>query len=504
MIGQRLVFGFKGTELPQEFTELVRKFKLGNVILFRYNVENTAQLSRLCAEIQELVRRETGHPAFITIDQEGGMVTRLPADAVNVPGSMAIAATGRVRDAYDCAGITARQLRGIGVNFNLAPDLDVNSNSMNPVIGVRSFGDDAARVAELGAQAVRGYGEAGLLCCGKHFPGHGDTAVDSHLGLPCIDKSLAELGKTELVPFRAAIEAGIPAIMSSHILFPQIEPSGVPATMSRRIMHDILRGGLGFDGLVLSDCMVMDAIRLHYGTANGVVAAMKAGVDMVFVCSNPALQRESAEAAVAAAERGEIDLTETEESVCRILAAKERFADIGAEPGLCSREEDFAAARDVSRRAIVHVGGKICAAGEGSFFVGCADYRMTQASNAAPEARPFSEYMQRRFGGKAAVCSTDPDDAEIAKIVEMAAGCGNVIMSTCNAHIYHGQLKLAWALAETGIEMTAAALRNPYDLPLLPDNIGRLAVWDYSADSLAALCEVLRGGECTGRMPVKI
>ena len=156
MIGQRLVFGFKGAELPQEFIELVREFKLGNVILFRYNVENTAQLRRLCAEIQELVRRETGHPAFITIDQEGGMVTRLPADAVNVPGSMAIAATGRVRDAYDCAGITARQLRGIGVNFNLAPDLDVNSNSMNPVIGVRSFGDDAARVAELGAQAVRG------------------------------------------------------------------------------------------------------------------------------------------------------------------------------------------------------------------------------------------------------------------------------------------------------------------------------------------------------------
>ena len=190
--------------------------------------------------------------------------------------------------------------------------------------------------------------------------------------------------------------------------------------------------------------------------------------------------------------------------MCRILAAKERFAAGGAKPELCSREEDFAAARDVSRRAIVHVGGKICAAGEGSFFVGCADYRMTQASNADPEARPFPEYMQRRFGGKAAVCSTDPDDAEIAKIVEMAAGCGNVIMSTCNAHIYHGQLKLAWALAETGIEMTAAALRNPYDLPLLPDNIGRLAVWDYSADSLAALCEVLRGGECTGRMPVKI
>ena len=504
LIGQRLVFGFKGTRLPEDFRKMICEYKIGNVILFRYNVESTAQLRALCAEIQDVVRRETGHPAFITIDQEGGMVTRLPADAVNVPGSMAIAATGRIRDAYDCAGITARQLRGIGVNFNLAPDLDVNSNSMNPVIGVRSFGDDAARAAELGVQAVRGYGESGLLCCGKHFPGHGDTAVDSHIGLPCIVKSLAELERTELVPFRAAIEAGIPAIMSSHILFPQIEPSGVPATMSRRIMHDILRGGLGFDGLVLSDCMVMDAIRLHYGTANGVVAAMKAGVDMVFVCSNPALQRESADAAAAAAERGAIDLAETEESVRRILAAKERYAGGGAEPNLCSRTEDFAAARDVARRAIVHAGGKICAAGERSFFVGCADYRMTQASNADPEALPFPEYMQRRFGGRAAVCQTDPDDAEIARILEAAEGCGNIIMSTCNAHIYRGQLKLAQALAGIGADMTAVALRNPYDLPLLPQNIGLLAAWDYSADSLAALCEVLRGGECTGRMAVKI
>ena len=124
MIGQRLVFGFKGTELPQEFTELVRKFKLGNVILFRYNVENTAQLSRLCAEIQELVRRETGHPAFNTIDQEGGMVSRLGADAVVTPGNMAVAATGDPVSARIAAQITARQLRGLGVNLNLAPVLD--------------------------------------------------------------------------------------------------------------------------------------------------------------------------------------------------------------------------------------------------------------------------------------------------------------------------------------------------------------------------------------------
>ena len=322
--GQRLVFGFPGTTIPAEFAALVREYKIGNVILFRYNIESLAQLARLCADIQSLIRGATGHDAFITIDQEGGMVTRLPWDAVNVPGSMALAATGKPENAALAAEITARQLRGVGVNFNLAPDLDVNSNPMNPVIGVRSFGDDPQRVALFGAKAVEGYRNGGMLCCGKHFPGHGDTAVDSHIGLPCIEKTLSELEACELLPFRAAIEAGIPAIMSSHILFPKIEPNGVPATMSRTIMHGLLRETLGFDGLILSDCMVMDAIRQHYGTAHGVVEAMRAGVDMVFVSSNAAMQRESAAAALAAAESGAIDARELDESVRRILRGERR------------------------------------------------------------------------------------------------------------------------------------------------------------------------------------
>lgn len=242
-IGQRLVFGFPGTTIPAEFAALVREYKIGNVILFRYNIESLPQLARLCADIQKLIRGATGRDAFITIDQEGGMVTRLPWDAVNVPGSMALAATGKPENAVLAAEITVRQLRGVGVNFNLAPDLDVNSNPMNPVIGVRSFGDDPQSVALFGTKAVEGYKNGGMLCCGKHFPGHGDTAVDSHIGLPCIEKTMDELEACELISFRAAIKAGIPAIMSSHILFPNIEPNGVPATMSRTIMHGRLRVG---------------------------------------------------------------------------------------------------------------------------------------------------------------------------------------------------------------------------------------------------------------------
>ena len=504
LLGQRLAFGFEGTCIPENFAALVREYKIGNVILFRRNIENNDQLRRLCGEIQSLIIAETGHPAFITIDQEGGMVTRLAPDAVNVPGNMAIAATGRIGDAYTAASITARQLRGVGVNFNLAPVLDVNSNRRNPVIGVRSFGDDAARVAALAREAVRGYADAGVLCCGKHFPGHGDTAVDSHLGLPCIDKPLAELEETELLPFRAAIESGIPAIMSSHILFPQIEKENVPATMSWTIMRGILRGRLGFNGLTLSDCMVMDAIRKHYGTADGVVTALRAGVDIVFVSSDIDLQRESAAAVLAAAERGEFDETDMAESVDRILSAKAKYAFADAEPELCGRPEDFAAARDISRRAITALDGAVSRADENTFFCGCADYRVTQAANDSADALSFAEYMHRRFGGRYVTCPLDPDASDIARIVESAKGCGSIIMSTCNAHIYEGQLALARALAASGHDMTVAALRNPYDLAMLPRGIHRVAAWDYTADSLAALSEVFSGGECGGVMPVRL
>lgn len=502
-IGQRLVFGFPGTTIPAEFAALVREYKIGNVILFRYNIESLPQLARLCADIQELIRGATGRDAFITIDQEGGMVTRLPWDAVNVPGSMALAATGKPENAVLAAEITARQLRGVGVNFNLAPDLDVNSNPMNPVIGVRSFGDDPQSVALFGAKAVEGYKNGGMLCCGKHFPGHGDTAVDSHIGLPCIEKTMDELEACELISFRAAIKAGIPAIMSSHILFPNIEPNGVPATMSRTIMHGLLRETLGFDGLILSDCMVMDAIRRHYGTAHGVVEAMRAGVDMVFVSSNADLQRESAAAALAAAESGSIDARELDGSAERILRAKERWIH-PAEPESAGRAEDFAAAARMAREAVTAVRGKACRASEKTFFCGCDDYRMTQASNADPEAKAFPEYMGARFGAKFAVCSKDPDEKEITDLVKCADGAENIIFSSCNAHLFRGQLALAAALAEKGVPMTVAALRNPYDLPLMPENAALLAAFDYSRDSLAALADVFSGGACCGVMPAAL
>ena len=320
-IGQRLVFGFPGTTIPAEFAALVREYKIGNVILFRYNIESLPQLARLCADIQELVRGATGRDAFITIDQEGGMVTRLPWDAVNVPGSMALAATGKPENAVLAAEITARQLRGVGVNFNLAPDLDVNSNPMNPVIGVRSFGDDPQSVALFGTKAVEGYKNGGMLCCGKHFPGHGDTAEDSHNGLAVTYKTHDELAACEWIPYSANDLTGC-AVMVGHIAAPNVTGDLTPASLSGTMITGYLRGELGFTGLVITDSMAMHGVTDAYSSGDAAIAAIEAGVDIILM---PEVLSEAFDAVVAAVENGTISEARLNESVYRVLQYKQLY-----------------------------------------------------------------------------------------------------------------------------------------------------------------------------------
>jgi len=503
MLGQKLVFGFHGDTLSEEFVSLIKEYKIGNVILFLRNVKSASQLRRLCGEIQSLIQQETGYPAFIIIDQEGGMVTRLPRDAVTVPCAMSLAATGDPGNAEKASQITIRQLQGLGANFNMAPVLDVNNNPGNPVIGIRSFGDQPERVGDFGLAALRPYEGSGILCCGKHFPGHGDTAVDSHLGIPKVDKSLEELEKTELVPFRRAIEGGIPAIMISHVMFPQLEPKQVPCTMSREIITGLLKEKLGFRGLVLTDCMEMLAIQNHYGTPQGVVASIQAGVDLAEISSTLSLERDAARAVNEAARSGAFDMAEIAGSVEKILAYKQQIL-VQPEPALCGREADFQAVRDMTRSAITHCGGTPFPADEDTFFCGCADYRASGAGNEDGSAGPFPAYMGKIFSAPYAVSSKDPDEAEIAALTAQARQYGKLVLGTCNGHLFRGQLALAQALADLKKPMTVVALRNPYDIPLLPDSVCKIAAYDYTIPAFEALADIFRGGAMTGISPVKL
>lgn len=491
-IGQRLIVGFPGYELDDRFVRLVKEYKIGNVILFRHNIRSKYQLKQLCRDIQSLIQEETGYPAFITIDQEGGVVTRLSDDATNVVGAMAVAQTGDAENAYTLGRITGCELSAMGVNFDLAPDVDINSNSQNPVIGVRSYGEDPQTVIRYSTKMMQGLRDGGVLTCAKHFPGHGDTSVDSHLDLPKVEKTLDALETMELQPFYNAIRQGVDSIMIAHILFPKIEPQPVPATMSRKLVTELLRCKLGFEGLILSDCMEMNAISKFYGTAAGVKDAFRAGVDMAFVSHYADLAEQAAILTAAALESGELDSAEHAKSVQRILQyKKERLTAPQGDISLVGCEAHKAKNLDIIRKSIL-VKTSLPSLGTSPLFIGCAPFRATEASNQEQDRFSFSEYLSREKGGCGLQMSHDPENEEITALVSQAAGASAAVIGTYQGHLHRGQIEVVDRIAALGIPTICVALRNPYDVDLLPDCVGKVCAYEYSEESIQAVAALLK------------
>lgn len=279
------IVGFHGHTPSEDIKALIQKHYVGAIVLFLRNVRDAEQLSALCADLQQLAK-DAGHthPLFIGIDQENGLVTRIKSPIVaQLPGPMALGATSDVTAAYDVALATARNLKYFGVNMNYAPVADINSEPKNPVIGVRSFSDDPEIVSKFVAAQVAGHRSAHVVPCIKHFPGHGDTAVDSHYGLPVINKTKADFEKCELVPFRNAINDGVESIMTAHISIPSMSvygAEGLPASLNPAIMG-FLRTELKYDGMVVSDCLEMDGVRATFGTEHGAVMALKVSITLL-------------------------------------------------------------------------------------------------------------------------------------------------------------------------------------------------------------------------------
>lgn len=510
-IGQMFVCGFPGTVMNDEFIEMVKTYKIGNVILFKHNIENLMQMKKLCSDIQSLIQQETGYPAFITIDQEGGAVSRFTQDEFNVPGAMALAATGDEKNAYTAGLLTAELLRSHGVNFNLAPVLDINSNPNNPVIGVRSYGSTSGIVTRFGIQMMQGLTAGGIVSSAKHFPGHGDTSVDSHLTLPIVHKTRAELEKNELAPFIKAIQEGIPAIMISHIMFPAIDATA-PATLSKKIVTDVLKQELKFSGLVISDCMEMKAIQHFVGTPQGCAAAIKAGIELIFVSHTAATARAALDLIMHECESGALPVDSITHAAAKIAALKAQL------PPACSLSAERA---DEIKRIIAELRRKTITAypftdapfpalGTHPFFTGPQPFITTNVSNDIDTSISFASYMHTMFGGSATDSSIDPDDEEIKKICTRAENASTIVAASYNGHVKRGQLKLLCALAEMGKPMIAVALRNPYDLGCLADAFARkevrgIAAYEYSTSTLSCVADILRGSAMpTGRLNMSI
>jgi beta-N-acetylhexosaminidase len=297
MIGRVLMVGIPGAELDEATAATLRRLQIGGVILFRRNVGTPVQLAALTAALHALPSRP-----LVSIDHEGGRVMRLGAPFTAFPSMAVVGATGDSAIAQQVGRAMGAELSAVGIDLDFAPVLDVHSNPANPVIGDRSFSHDPSIVATMGVALMRGLHEGGVLSCGKHFPGHGDTDSDSHLTLPVVRRTRAELDLIELPPFRAAIAAGVPLLLTAHVLYPALDPHR-PATLSPVILRDLLRTELGFSGVIASDDLEMRAISGHHDVGDAAVATLNAGADLLLVCNDFT----KAEVATAAIERAVID-----------------------------------------------------------------------------------------------------------------------------------------------------------------------------------------------------
>ena len=327
-VGQLLIGGFEGTEIGDQATRLVQEYQVGGLILYGRNIAGAGQLVTLTNGLKAL--NGDGIPLFLSIDQEGGGVDRMPPEVRRTPGAYCVGQTGSVPAAQSYGDVLAAECAAFGLNLDFAPVLDVWSNPGNTVIGQRAFSADARTVAGLGPAAARRMMDQGIIPAVKHFPGHGDTAVDSHVGLPVVDKSPEELEETELIPFRAAIQSAgtdgqVPAVMVAHILLTQLDPER-PASLSPAVVTGLLRDELGFAGAVLTDDLTMGAVTQSYGLGEAAVLAVEAGCDILLVCHGPDSVPAVRTALLEAAASGRITAERLDESVYRILRLKTEYA----------------------------------------------------------------------------------------------------------------------------------------------------------------------------------
>ncbi|WP_406304933.1 glycoside hydrolase family 3 protein [Streptomyces sp. NBC_00885] len=497
--------------------ELIAAYHVGGIIYFSWahNTRDPYQIADLSNGIQRAgLAQSTPVPLLISTDQEHGIVARVGRPATLMPGAMALGAGGSRSDARTAARIAGAELAAMGICQNYAPVADVNVNPANPVIGVRSFGADPDAVAGLVAAQVKGYQSAGIAATSKHFPGHGDTTVDSHTGIPVITHTREQWEEIDAPPFRAAIAAGIDSIMTAHIQFPALDPSNDPATLSRPILTGILREELGYDGVVVTDALNMQGVRDKYGDSRVPVLALKAGVDQLL---NPPDLAVAWNGVLSAVRSGELTVARLEESILRILLLKEKLG-LFRDPFVSRRDVErtvgarahLAAADRIAEGTttlLVNEGGLLPLnrrSGRNLLVVG-ADPASPTGTTGPPTSVLAKALTELGFAASALSTGITPTAAKIDEAVAAAGGKDAVIVGTYNVTATSPQRTLVARLAATGVPVVVVAIRNPYDIAQLTGVRAALAAYCWTDVELRAAVRVI-AGRCgpEGQLPVPV
>ncbi|MBI5669247.1 MAG: beta-N-acetylhexosaminidase [Chloroflexi bacterium] len=507
-IGQMLVVGFDGLTPPDYILEWLAAERIGGVILFARNVASPAQV----ADLVQACREAAPRPILVAIDQEGGVVARLRASEgfTESPGAMALGAADDEMLAERVSAALAAELAALGINWNLAPVVDITHNIHNASVGARSLGRDIRRVSALAAAEVRGFQNAGVAATAKHFPGVGNTPVDTHEALAVITEAPDYLYQYDLVPFRAAVAAGVAAVMVNHVRFDGLDAQ-YPATLSPRVIGDLLRRDIGFTGVACTDCMEMKAISNHYGAGESAVLAALAGEDIIFFSHTRAYQAEACDALLVAARSGRLSENRIDEAVGRIQMLLARFP--------ANSQPDISAIRQPERLTLMQQAAR---AGTVLLKSDPAVFPLKPDTNAG--VVEFASYLESGVverGGitgfvarlsarlPQAVCvslkSADTDAAALERAQQMAADCDVLVLATRNAHLIPEQLDMARDLAARAQQVILVCLRNPYDAMVLPGAVAVLCTCGDGEPSLLAAVDALLGQfKPAGKLPVPV
>ncbi len=525
----QMVMGLNAPGWPgiSDIDQLIRDHQLGSVISCGYRSLDPASAAEQNNALQRLAGgSRLGVPLLNAGDFEQGVISQIPVGVTDLPQQMGIGAIHDRDAAEQAARVAGAELKALGFQWAFSPTADVNLNPDNPVIGVRSFGDDPSQVAAMTAAQIRGYRTAGILSTAKHFPGHGAASVDSHLGLPVIATDRATLERIHFPPFVAAIQQGVDAVMSAHIVVPALDPD-LPATLSPRVLTGMLRDELAYQGIIITDLMTMGAIATRWETEEAAVLAVRAGADIVLAGGATGLPIRTIQALVRAMEEGTLSIERVDASVRRVLAAKERLGlferatvDAAEAALVAGSPQHLALADDLTRRSVTLVRN------EGILpFDPRADETTLVAgiTNVADAGRrlvshvpAIAEMVRNTCTGTIVPWQAGTDDPSEAEIAEAAALAGTadriMVLTYAQGALPAGQARLVRALLETNTPLVAIALGTPYDLLAYPGVRAYLACYalpfvsTYLASSraIAAAVRVVFGQQPGGHLPVAL
>ncbi len=510
----RVMLAFDGVDLPGSMAARLGRAPAAGITLFRsHNVRAPGQVRELSAAVQRAAGADPSAPLLIAADQECGQLIALGDGSTPFAGNMALGAVDDVELTERVGRAIGIEARAMGVNVVYAPVLDVASNPVNPALGVRAFGDDPALVARHGAAMVRGLQSAGVAATIKHFPGAGEAAVDPHHGIASVSAPRDVLDARELVPFRAAVEAGARVAMSAHVALPAVTGrADQPSTLSRAVMTDLLRRDLGFGGVSITDALDMAGVGRDADGVPDIAAAIDAGVDLLLTAVDPDARERIETALVDAARRGRFDVRGDDGSDGRLAELRAWLGTAGPAPdlGVVRSADHTELAAELAARAVTLVrdpaGLLPVAGGLRVLAVMPRPTDLTPADTSSTVTPGLAAALRTHHAEVDEITvEIEPDAPSIAAVRDRAAGADLAVVGTIDGHRLRTQLDLVEAIAATGTPTIAVALRGPWDIARYPAGVTALATYSILPGSLEALAAVLAGdAETVGRLPVVV